>query len=252
MTITNSTISGNTANGGNGGGIVNAGTTTLTSSTIAGNSATGGAGGGIHNFSGTVTVRNSIIALNTASSAPDFNGALTSQGFNLIGNSSGATISPVQFTDQIGTAGSPIDPLLSAGQDNGGPTYTRALLPGSPALDKGDSGGLTTDQRGFPRPIDLGSIANANGGDGSDIGAFEMQATPVLIPGTSPSIALGESIADSAALSGGSSPTGTITFQLFGPNNSTCSGAPIKTFTFNVNGNAYITGTFHSDRCRRV
>jgi hypothetical protein len=244
LTISGSTIAGNSADGGNGGGISNNGTTTLRNSTIAGNAASG-AGGGVHNFSGTVTVTNTIIGLNTAPSAPDFNGALTSQGFNLIGNSSGATISPAQFTDQIGTAGSPLDPLLGSLQDNGGPTFTRALLPGSPAIDKGDSGGLTTDQRGFPRPIDLGSIANANGGDGSDIGAFEMQATPILTPGNSPSVALGEAIADVATLSGGSSPTGTMTFQLFGPNDGTCSGAPIKTFPLNVHGNAtYITGPF--------
>jgi len=244
LTITTSTISGNMANGGSGGGIANTGATTLTNSTIAGNSATG-AGGGIHNPGGTVSSRNTIMALNTAPSAPDFNGPLMSEGFNLIGNSSSTVISPVIFTDQVGTAGSPLDPLLGPLQDNGGPTFSRALLPGSTALDKGDSGGLTTDQRGFPRPIDLGSIVNANGGDGSDIGAFEMQATPVLIPGTSPSVALGDAIVDAAAFSGGSSPTGTIKFQLFGPNNTSCSGAPIKTFTFNVTGNVNLqTGPF--------
>jgi len=170
--ITNSTISQNVAKGGNGGGIVNGGTLNLNSSTIAGNSSTG-AGGGFHNFSGTTTMRNSIIATNTATSAPDFNGGFTSQGFNLIGNSSGTTISPVQFTDQIGSAASPIDPLLGQPAYSGGLTETQSLLPGSPAIDKGDSGGLTTDQRGFPRPIDLANIANVNGGDGSDIGAFE-------------------------------------------------------------------------------
>jgi hypothetical protein len=171
--ITNGTISQNVAKGGNGGGIVNGGTLNLNSCTIAGNSSTG-AGGGFHNFSGATTVRNSIIAKNTAASAPDFNGAFTSQGFNLIGNSSGATISPVQFTDQIGSAGAPLDPLLGQPAYNGGLTETQSLLPGSPAIDKGDSGGLTTDQRGFSRPIDVGGIVNANGGDGSDIGAFEV------------------------------------------------------------------------------
>jgi hypothetical protein len=172
LTISGSTISGNTANGGAGGGITNNSTTTLRNSTIAVNWASGG-GGGIHNFNGTVTVTNTIIALNTSPGGPDFNGALTSQGFNLVGDSLGATISPVLSTDQIGTAGSPLDPLLGPLQDNGGPTFTRALLPGSPAIDKGDSGGLTTDQRGFSRPIDFATIANVNGGDGSDIGAFE-------------------------------------------------------------------------------
>jgi hypothetical protein len=176
LTVTNTTVSTNMAQNGKGGGIANSGTTNLFSSTVASNAADAAMGGGIHNFSGTVTVRNSIIALNTASSVPDYNGTLTSQGFNLIGNSSGATISPALFTDQVGTAASPIDPLLSL-LDISGPIYTRGLLTNSPAIDKGDSGGLTTDQRGFPRPIDLPSIANATGGDGSDIGAFEVQAT---------------------------------------------------------------------------
>ena len=43
----------------------------------------------------------------------------------------------------------------------------------SPAIDAGHSGGLTTDQRGLPRPIDDPNTPNAEGGDGSDIGAYE-------------------------------------------------------------------------------
>jgi hypothetical protein len=49
---------------------------------------------------------------------------------------------------------------------------------GSPAIDKGKSFGLTTDQRGLPRALDFPSIANASGGDGSDIGAFEFNPPP--------------------------------------------------------------------------
>jgi hypothetical protein len=172
--VINSTISGNSATG-NGGGLTVA-TLSLTNSTIAGNSA-GGSGGGLFNNGAngaTVIAKSTIVALNTSPSGPDINGALISQGFNLIGNTSTTTISPAHFTDQVGGSGSPIDPLLGVLQDNGGPTFTRALLPGSPAIDKGDSGGLTTDQRGSSRPIDLAGIVNANGGDGSDIGAFEV------------------------------------------------------------------------------
>jgi len=54
--------------------------------------------------------------------------------------------------------------------DLGGPTPTHALRFDSPALDAGNSGGLTTDQRGLPRPIGTPAVA---GGDGSDIGAYE-------------------------------------------------------------------------------
>jgi hypothetical protein len=48
------------------------------------------------------------------------------------------------------------------------------LLPGSPAIDQGKSAGRTADQRGHHRPHDFSAIPNASGGDGSDIGAFEL------------------------------------------------------------------------------
>ena len=65
------------------------------------------------------------------------------------------------------------DPKLGPLADLGGPTPTHALRFDSPALDAGHSGGLTTDQRGLPRPIDEPNTSNADGGDGSDIGAYE-------------------------------------------------------------------------------
>jgi hypothetical protein len=175
-TITNSTISGNFANS-NGGGIdnftvivpmqpISIGTVNLTNCTISGNRLSvggGGSGGGIYNFSGnTVNAKNTIIATNTApSSGPDFNGTLTSQGFNFIGNSSGAFITPVQINDKIGTAGSPKDPLLGPLQSNGGPTQTEALLSGSTAINTGDPNASPRDQRGYVRQ------------NAPDIGAFE-------------------------------------------------------------------------------
>ncbi len=104
---------------------------------------------------------------------PDVKGDLTSQGFNLLGNNSGATNSTPQASDQIGTPAAPIDPLLGPLQNNGGPTFTHALLLGSPAIDKGESSGSTADQRGFGRRKDIAALANAPDGDGADIGAFE-------------------------------------------------------------------------------
>lgn len=204
MTITNSTISGNESH--YAGGIGNAGSLTLTNSTVFANDCAGGAGCGIEVDSGTVnltnctisgnkgdarfgangvfiaggtvTAKNTIIAQNSEGqhSPGDVTGTLISQGYNLIGNGSGATITPARSTDQIGTSASPIDPMLGPLQDNGGPTFTRALFSGSPARDKGNASGSTTDQRGFTRPVDNPAIPNAPGGDGSDIGAFEVQA----------------------------------------------------------------------------
>jgi hypothetical protein len=81
--------------------------------------------------------------------------------------------------------------MLGPLQDNGGPTFTRALLAGSPAIDKGHSSGATTDQRGFSRPADQPTVNNATDGDGGDIGAYEVPAppatpTPTPIPTPTP------------------------------------------------------------------
>ena len=152
-------------------------------------------GGGLWNgSSGRFNVESSIVALSSGSGAGapyDVVGNFTSAGFNLIGTTDGST-GFTQPTDQTGTFASPLDPLLDPNGllDNGGPTSTIALLPGSAAIDKGISqgltGGLITDQRGtgFPRIFDDPAITNAMGGDGTDIGAFELQVA--LPPPTPP------------------------------------------------------------------
>jgi hypothetical protein len=209
MRVTNSTICNNTAGGtadqGDGGGIFSDSQLTVTNSTIAGNTAKGynAFGGGIFlKQLGFAIVSNTIIARNTVdqvitSSDPlrysDLFGGGSSQGYNLIGitNSSSGFINGVK-QDQVGSSQSPLDPLLeldNAGQprleNNGGPTQTLKLLPGSPAIDKGSAANdpvvgnlITTDQRGLPRPADFQNIANAVNGNGSDIGAFEVQCLP--------------------------------------------------------------------------
>ena len=184
LTIINSTITGNSATSptsfggfGAGGGIVNTngGTVTLTNSTISGNTSEI-LGGGIRNTSdSTVRAKNTIIALNTSSTGPDFSGSMISDGFNLIGSTSGAMISP-QTSDLKDASAAPAN--LGSLKNNGGPTQTHALLSGSVAIDKGNSTGFTSDQRGFTRPV---GIANINGGDGSDIGAFEFGPPPATL-----------------------------------------------------------------------
>jgi hypothetical protein len=67
-----------------------------------------------------------------------------------------------------------VNPLLGPLQDNGGPTFTQAPLPGSPVIDAGtNAGGLAFDQRGRPRTCDGRRLPNTNGSDGTDIGAVE-------------------------------------------------------------------------------
>jgi len=180
MALTNCTLSGNVANGSSfdfGGGIDDVGSgTTLWSSTVAGNRA--GYGGGFQVGGGTPNVGNTIIAGNSSSggvgSGPDISGGILSSDYNLVQDTSGSTISGVTTHNITGQ-----NPSLGPLQDNGGATLTRALLAGSPAIDKGRSFGLSTDQRGAPRPFDFASVPNAGGGDGSDIGAFEL-GTPKL------------------------------------------------------------------------
>jgi hypothetical protein len=193
VNVVNSTFSGNFASGtpgGFGAGIYTdgAGVKAITNCTITGNGSAGNQGSGIFNNAGAgaVNITNSLIAANNGSSgSQDLSGAFASGGFNLIGANSGAG-SATGFTDgvngdQVGTAATPLAPLLGPLADNGGATQTHALLAGSPALDKGKTGaGILTDQRESPRPLELVSIPNATGGDSSDIGAVEMQFTPTL------------------------------------------------------------------------
>jgi hypothetical protein len=180
--VLNSTISGNRAQGPTsiGGGIsngTNGPTTEVVNSTIAFN--TSGRAGGIVNSAATAsafTLRNTILAQNTAPTGPDGLGGFTSQGFNLIGNNRNFTVNAVN-SDIVGTTNAPVDPMLSPLGANGGPTQTHFLQAASPAIDKGNAGfGVVTDQRGSIRFFDLGQIANPPGGNGTDIGAVEFQA----------------------------------------------------------------------------
>jgi parallel beta-helix repeat protein len=222
-TLTTCTLSGNSVTH-RGGGITMdyGGNMTLTNCTISGNSA-GLEGGGICNndtsINGDLKVKNTLIAGNSAAnSSPDMKGKLTSQGYNLIGNNSGATITPATG-DLIGTIASPINPLLAPLANYGGPTQTRALLPSSPAIDAGAAAtnpatgqALITDQRGGLRPRDL-SASNAGGGNASDIGAFELQNDPTLAinPATLPGGAVGSTYNQTLSATGGS---GNYSFSL--------------------------------------
>jgi CSLREA domain-containing protein len=166
--ISNSTVANNQSR--SNGGIENSGTVEITNSTIANN--TGGlAAGGLINFEDSkATVTSSIIANSNLGSIPigdvSGDGEFISGGNNLISNGDDAT--GFIESDIVGTDAQPIDPNLGELQNNGGSTPTQELLAGSPAIDAGSNpDNLTTDQRGegFDRTV----------GDGTDIGAFEVQ-----------------------------------------------------------------------------
>jgi len=197
--IVGTTISANRAQLGNGGGIFNgssgwlcgSGGTTCYNSTISSNSAVFGGGifnagqvydlihvtiayndafqgGGIRNVNGGYFwgIQSSIIANSINGGDCSNAGFISSGGYNILSDSSCSNV----FTspgDLLST-----DPMLGPLQDNGGPTWTHALLPGSPAIDHVDElvcPWPNTDQRGVARPID-------GDGDGvlrCDSGAFE-------------------------------------------------------------------------------
>ena len=171
LKLINSTVTGNEA-GGNGGGIFDqAGGVNLINSTISSNVAADG--GGIYiqcnvflsSCLSDAKTANSIIATNVGQNCAG-DGPIASRGYNLIGDVTGCMYES-HFTDLVGTAGSPIDPLLGPLQGNGGPTRTHAMHPDSPAVDQIPVEGcrVTTDQRGVHRPQ----------GVSCDIGAFELR-----------------------------------------------------------------------------
>ncbi|MGD1020523.1 MAG: choice-of-anchor Q domain-containing protein [Verrucomicrobiia bacterium] len=180
--IVNSTLSGNLARlaTGAGGGIYNRGDSGASSvqiadSTVTGNSVTNGSDifnlGGLEG-SGSVAIGSTILnAGASGSTISNASGTVISLGYNLSSDDGGGLLTATG--DQTNT-----DPMLGPLQDNGGPTFTCALLCGSPAIDQGKNfSGAATDQRGneFVRTFDDCAVPNTPGGDGTDIGAYEVQ-----------------------------------------------------------------------------
>ncbi|MCA9053964.1 MAG: hypothetical protein KDA75_09015, partial [Planctomycetaceae bacterium] len=188
INVLNSTLSGNHVDGtsGSGGAIASPsllGKTVIVGSTITGNEATTGGGIGMFalNLGKSLTIRNCIVAGNIADQHADFTapgGLLSTLDVtnSLIGDNDGTTLSATLngVFDSLGnlvgstTGDGVIDPHLAPLADNGGPTLTHALLPGSLALDSGNNtssndAGMVHDQRGAPflrvygAGVDMGS-----------------------------------------------------------------------------------------------
>jgi hypothetical protein len=174
MSLLNTTVSSNNGRSGDGGGLdCSGGTITLINDTFTANTAA--SSGGIAVASGTATLTNTIVAVNTNG---DIAGALEPESAsNLVGNGSGMTgISNGSNGNQVGTASTPINPKLSTPGDYGGPTFTMALLPGSPAI--GRAGALTAlSPSGVPDTSST-AIPVANGL------AFAASSLPILTTGS--------------------------------------------------------------------
>ncbi|MGF1520822.1 MAG: choice-of-anchor Q domain-containing protein, partial [Leptolyngbyaceae cyanobacterium] len=223
LTLNNSTISGNSAVSGSGGGLSSRGgaTLTLSNSTVSGNS-TSSRGGGIYNFGSVANISNSTITGNSAANSGGgiinrIGGTVTLSNSIVANSVTGSDVSNIDISSGsvVNTTGVNIvedgsitgtdilnqDPLLGDLQDNGGDTFTHALLAGSPALNAADNTQLLTE-------TDLGIDVDGDGtiestvisvdqrGDGFarefgtlDIGAFELQNdVPVISLPTMPGV----------------------------------------------------------------
>jgi uncharacterized repeat protein (TIGR01451 family) len=188
VSITNSTFTGNQATGtrpnngsvGLGGAITNSGATSfgLTNVTIVGNHADW-VGGGIVGGSAGTSLRNTIVANNTAANGGNpwnIQKNCSSTMGDGGGNLQWPTLNPSDANDRRCAAGVTFaDPLLAPLAANGGLTQTMLPLPGSPAFDRGVScPPPTADQRGIVRPQ----------GPACDIGAVESQAADLSVSAT--------------------------------------------------------------------
>jgi len=218
--ITNSTFFGNSAADG-GGVYANQGTTNINNSTFSNNSAQ--RGGGINVYSGILNINNSTFSANIATnigggiyrfgsynilnlksslvannSPQNCSSTIIDQGYNLEYTTGGGA-NTCGFTNNAVSA----DPLLDpAGlQNNGGPTKTIALQPGSPAIGKGSCFPPNTDQRGLYRKSPC------------DIGAFESNPSNPLIVTTGTGNGTG-SLADALQQAGQLNSPVTIIFQV--------------------------------------
>ena len=189
--LRNCTVSGNSTSASSGGSIggfpdasgaaianfgsaAGNGTLIMSSCTFAFNiafhGAFGGGGAGIENSGPTANVAlgNCIFSQTSFS---NFQGTITSAGYNLSDTGNGFLLGPADQTNA--------NPMLGGLANHGGQTETHQPLPGSPAIDKGKRDAIaalavTDDQRGVARPFDYPNVGPATGGDSSDIGSVEM------------------------------------------------------------------------------
>lgn len=166
------------ADAGSGGGMyLNAGRAEVEFATITRNRADVKFGGGaVITSEAELHLRNSIVADNSALTGPDLSGFVISGGHNLVGNSAS-----LGFLGNLTGNLLNVPAQLGALQDNGGPTWTHAPLPTSPAIDAGAAPGPNTDTRTLPRFFDIPWRNNA-GAEAPDLGAVEfIDASPYLI-----------------------------------------------------------------------
>jgi CSLREA domain-containing protein len=216
-TIRMTTISGNkTAQGipghRQGAGVyVGNGDLKFTQATVVNNvvgDGTSGSGGGVTGWSSKFFLTGSLFADNLAGTGPNCYGITRTTGGNVIDDTTDCDFVP-HPSDQVN-----VEPLILPLQHNGGTTRTHALNDTSPAIDSGLCDDSTTDQRGYPRPVDIPSIPG--GSSPCDSGAYEVTTlggtpTVTLTPTSTPSAT------PTASATPDSTPTPTHTATPFPP-----------------------------------
>jgi len=165
LSVTNSTFTENTAYY-LGGAIGTRRPAVISNSTIAVNIAIGGVGGlwAAAGFAPSIELQSSIVSGNFNESGSFFTDIGSHQPLDVVGANN--LIGEVGFNVTLPPSVRSDDPMLDRLADNGGPTKTMAILPGSPAIDAGNNvANLAFDQRG--------EGYQRLSGTAPDIGAFE-------------------------------------------------------------------------------
>jgi Immunoglobulin domain len=207
--LVNCTIAFNTGNGGAGGG----GGAGALGYDYGGSGGAGGNGGsGFGGVDGACNLTNCTVAWNlgnagsggaggAAGFSPQHPGTPGAPGGS--GAAWGGTVCSTLVNTLIASntpAGNDsfTDPKLGSLADNGGPTLTMRLLPGSPAIDAGDNAlAPATDQRGAPRPVGLAC----------DIGAYEYDPLILATPPPTQTVESGDVVNLAALVTGFPPPT---------------------------------------------
>jgi hypothetical protein len=169
--IKDSTFVGDSAGSSGGALFFEDASATVIGSTFSGDSAgdpNQGADAAI--FDGTLVFEDSVLG---GTSAPVYvaggDGGHMSAVFSLIQDATGIT-AELNSTDITGKS-----PDLGPLANNGGETNTELPRVGSPVINAGKAFGLAVDQRGLQRSWKFPGVRDARGGDGTDIGAAELE-----------------------------------------------------------------------------